>query len=179
MILVLAATGARFSQIQRLRVADVQVARSRIILPPSHKGVGGTKISTPFPLASSDMAALLPVIEGRGGNEVLLHRWRKKQVVGAVRWERDSRGAWNAASELSRPWKLIRNMALTPNADVYALRHSSIVRFIRQRMPTHLVAALHDTSVAMIERHYGRYITHGLDDLAAQAVVPLLSADHS
>jgi len=36
------------------------------------------------------------------------------------------------------------------------------------------VAALHDTSVEMIEQHYAKWIVDGLDDLAARAVVPLM-----
>ncbi|WP_348640705.1 hypothetical protein [Mesorhizobium sp. AA22] len=56
----------------------------------------------------------------------------------------------------------------------YGLRHSSIVRGIRANLPIRLVAALHDTSVQMIERHYGRWIVDGLEDLAAAAVVPLV-----
>jgi hypothetical protein len=41
-------------------------------------------------------------------------------------------------------------------------------------LPIRLVAALHDTSVVMIERHYSRWIVDGLDDLVARAVVPLV-----
>ena len=39
-----------------------------------------------------------------------------------------------------------------------------------------VVAALHDTSVEMIERHYSRWITEGLDEFAARAIVPLVAA---
>ena len=56
----------------------------------------------------------------------------------------------------------------------YALRHSSIVRGIRAGLPIRLVAAMHDTSVVMIERHYARWITDGLEELAARAVIPLV-----
>ncbi len=38
-----------------------------------------------------------------------------------------------------------------------------------------LIAAAHDTSVAVIERHYSRYITEGLDELVARAVVPIVA----
>ena len=61
-----------------------------------------------------------------------------------------------------------------PDVIPYAFRHSSIVRGIRANLPIRLVAALHDTSVAMIERHYGRFIADGLDELAARSVVPLI-----
>lgn len=33
---------------------------------------------------------------------------------------------------------------------------------------------MHDTSVAMIERHYARFIVDGLEELAARAVIPLI-----
>jgi len=39
------------------------------------------------------------------------------------------------------------------------------------------VAALHDTSTIMIERHYSKWITTGLDDLAATAVTTLVAKD--
>ena len=42
------------------------------------------------------------------------------------------------------------------------------------RMTVQDVAALHDTSVTMIERHYSRWITEGLDEMAAHVVVPLV-----
>ena len=61
-----------------------------------------------------------------------------------------------------------------PEVIPYALRHSSIVRCIRQGLPIRLVAALHDTSVQMIEKHYARWITDGLEELVARSVVPLL-----
>jgi hypothetical protein len=41
---------------------------------------------------------------------------------------------------------------------ISALRHSSIVRQLLANVPVRVVAALHDTSVAMIERTYSRYI---------------------
>ncbi|MEG3146797.1 hypothetical protein U1839_19265 [Sphingomonas sp. RT2P30] len=34
-------------------------------------------------------------------------------------------------------------------------------RGLRMGLPIRLVAAIHDTSVAMIERHYSRWITEG------------------
>ena len=50
------------------------------------------------------------------------------------------------------------------------------MRALRANLPTQMVAKLHDTSVAMIEGHYGRFITDALDELAARAVVPLTTA---
>jgi len=42
---------------------------------------------------------------------------------------------------------------------IYALRHSSIVRRIKaNKTPLRTIAAIHDTSVVMIERNYSRDI---------------------
>jgi len=56
------------------------------------------------------------------------------------------------------------------------LRHSSIVRALRAGIPVRIVAALHDTSSAMIEKHYAAYILDVSDDLARSAVTALVSA---
>jgi integrase len=77
---------------------------------------------------------------------------------------------------MTRKWKQVVAAVGLPGTVPYALRHSSIVRGIRSGLPIRLVAALHDTSVVMIERHYSRWITEGLEELAARAVVPLLAA---
>ena len=118
--------------------------------------------------------ALQPAVAGRPDDAPLLEHWRSIQIKATV-WKRDHRGPWLAASEITRPWKKIMAAAESSKAVVpYALRHSSIVRGIRAGLPIRLVAALHDTSVVMIERHYARWITEGLDEMVARAVVPLL-----
>lgn len=174
LVVVLAATGARFSQVARIRVGDLQPKAGRLMMPVSRKGKGGKSGSTPIPIGADVMEVLLPATAGRAKDAVLLERWRSKQAPGGIKWERVGRGAWQTPSELGRPWDAIRERADMPEVIPYALRHSSIVRGIRFNLPIRLVAALHDTSVAMIERHYGRYIADGLDELAARAVVPLV-----
>ena len=77
---------------------------------------------------------------------------------------------------MSRWWAKVVDAVGLPGVIPYALRHSSIVRAIRAGLPIRLVAAIHDTSVAMIEKHYSRWIVESLDELAARAVVPLLAA---
>jgi site-specific recombinase XerD len=64
---------------------------------------------------------------------------------------------------------------LNPEIVPYALRHSSIVRGLRAGLPVRLVAALHDTSTPMIEKHYSAFIVDAMDELAAKAIVPLTS----
>lgn len=177
LVIVLAATGARFSQVARLTVRDVQADRSRLMVPASRKGKGRKVDSVPVPIGADVLAALAPAIERRGQGEPLLTRRKMEQAAGSIRWVEAGRVPWTAPAELVRPWAEIRKAArLAPDVVPYALRHSSIVRGIRAGLPLRLVAALHDTSVAMIERHYGRWIADGLDDLAAAAVVPLVRA---
>lgn len=175
MVIVLAATGARFSQVARLRVRDVQPDKMRLLVPTSRKGRGVKNASIPVPIGKDVLAALTEVTEGRAADEPLLTRWNYGQAEGSIRWTKMDRGPWGAAYELLPLWKLIQKAAsLDPSVVPYSLRHSSIVRGIRAGLPLRLVAALHDTSVEMIERHYGRWIADGLDDMAAAAVVPLM-----
>ncbi len=175
LFVVMAATGARFSQVVRMRVRDLQADRSRLMVPPSRKGKGGKAEAIPIPIGADVLAELVPVIRDRARDEPLLMRWRYKQPQGSRDWVREKRAAWWGSQEISLPWADMRKAAGLPLEIVpYAFRHSSIVRGIRAGLPLQLVAALHDTSVPMIERHYGRFITDGLDEMAARAVVRLI-----
>ena len=177
LVIVLAATGARFSQAVRMRVGDVQRAQGRLLVPVSRKGRGAKSGTTAVAVGKDVLDALLPAVTGRSANAPRLERWRHKQVTSGadgIKWQRAGRGPWQSAAELARPWQAIRQHAAMPDAIPYALRHSSIVRGIKAGLPIWAVAALHDTSVAMIERHDSRWIVDGLDQMAAAAVVPLV-----
>lgn len=179
MIVVLAATGARFSQAARITVGDVQSAQRRIMVPASRKGRGGKSVKAGVPVGEDVIEVLRPAIAGRVSTEPLLVRWRHKQVTPS-KWERVGRGPWKFASELTRPWAAVTARAELPAGIVpYALRHSSIVRGLREGLPVRLVAALHDTSSAMIEAHYSAFIVNALDEIAARAVVPLTTVPAS
>lgn len=176
LVAVLAATGARFSQVARMRIEDVQPAQRRLLIPTSRKGQKRVAGHVKVCVGADLIEALVPIMEGRGYDEVLLQRWRYRQTD-RISWVRDRRGPWTSASEMTRPWKQLAASAGLPHCIPYALRHSSIVRGLRAGLPVRLVAALHDTSVEMIERHYSRWITDGLEELAARAVIPLISSD--
>jgi integrase len=177
MVLVLASTGCRFSQAAELCVGDLQIDTRRIIVPSSRKG-RGTKSRPPIPVPVGDdvIARLRPLIAGRSSDEPLLERWRHRQT-GPFTWERVCRGPWRAATEMSRGWsRALTSTTISPKTPPYALRHSSIVRALRARIPVRIVAALHDTSSAMIEKHYAAHILDVSDDLARSAVTPLVPA---
>jgi integrase len=175
LVAVLAATGARFSQVVRMRVADVRTAQSRLMVPVSAKGRGEkTRTHVAFQVGGDILEILRPAIAGRKGPDPLFlrPRWQQEKVG---KWEKTGRAPWISPSELTRPWALIVADAGLP-ADVvpYALRHSSIVRGLGAGLPVRLVAALHDTSSAMIEKHYSAFIVDAMDELASRAVVPLV-----
>ena len=177
--LVLASTGTRFAQARRLKVRDVQVSRGRIMVPASHKGRVGTqaRAAVPVPVGDDVIEALLPVLSGRKGDEPLLERWRHVQT-GPATWARDTRGPWQTAAEMARPIRAAATAAKLPaSASSYSFRHSSIVRALREGLPVRLVAQLHDTSLAMIERNYTRFMAHALEDIARKAIMPLVEQD--
>ena len=159
-----------------MTVADVQAAQKRLMVPVSRKGGASSRRLTS---ACASATTFSP-------------RWRRRRPAERVRasipspalatdrrgeWEKAERGPWFAAAELTRPWAaIVARAGLAAGTIPYALRHSSIVRGLRAGLPVRLVAALHDTSVAMIERHYAAFIVDAMDELAARAVVPLTTA---
>lgn len=176
LVIILAATGARFSQIQRMTVGDVQAAQNRLMVPVSRKGRGSKHSSHVAVRVTPDVIeALRPALAGRRGPDRLLlrPRWQMERVG---EWRKVDRVPWHSASEMRQPWNAILEKAGLPRDLVpYALRHSSIVRGLRANLPVRLVAALHDTSTAMIEAHYSAYIVTALDELAALAAVSLVT----
>jgi integrase len=172
-VVCLAATGARFAQVRRMRVSDAQRKERRLMVPGSYKGRGGNGGSVPVPVGDEVIEVLSPILN-RPKEAPLFERWSYEQEAGSIVWRKSERGPWKTA-ELSRPWHAIRERARLPEVIPYALRHSSIVRGLRNRLPIQHVAKLHNTSVKMIERHYAKYISTALEDLARAALVPLVS----
>jgi integrase len=176
LLAVMASTGARMSQVIRMTVHDVQHTEKRLLIPVSFKGRGTKRIEeTAVPVSDDILGVLRPITNGRSGSDPLFERWVHIQRTPTV-WKREKRGPWKSPSELTRPWRAITDAAgLTDDLVPYCLRHSSIVRGLRNGLPTRLVAALHDTSVAMIEKHYAAYVVDAMNDLAAKVVVPLIT----
>ncbi|MGB3045020.1 MAG: integrase [Xanthobacteraceae bacterium] len=176
-VLIAAVTGARYSQIVRLTVADVQVVKSRIMMPTSRKG-RNRKPHPPaaIPVHADVMARLGSLVIGRADGEPLLTRWVYKRMAKPARWVKEKRRTWGRAFEIGKPWAKTINLAGVPaDTIMYALRHTSIVRGLIAGLPVRLVAALHDTSVAMIEKHYSAFITDMSDELARPYAVSFTS----
>jgi integrase len=171
LVLVLAATGARFSQAAKIVVAGMQAEAERLIVPTSIKGKGEKRRpDIPVPVGSDVIARLKPVVTGRAGHEPLLMRTDQRAT------REDKRAPWETASLMQRPWRKALEIGGVPYVEPYALRHSSIVRMLRKGIPVRIVAGLHDTSVAMIEKHYSAHILDMADELARQAIVSLTTA---
>ena len=104
-------------------------------------------------------------------------RWLRRQT-GPWAWERTNRSAWKTASKTDHLWaRAIALAELPADSVMYALRHSSIVRGLRAGLPVRLVAALHDTSTVMIEKHYAAFIVDATEELARRAVTPLVQTE--
>jgi integrase len=184
LVMVLAATGGRLSQVARICVSDVQIEARRVMLPTSKKGRGSKQIDfTAVPLDDGVVARLAQLAAGRPGHEPLLLHWRHAQVAGnkakgaLPRWEPVERRAWSDASGMARSWRAaVAAAGLSVDLVPYALRHSSIVRGLRAGLPAQLVASVHDTSVGMISKHYGAFIVDASQDLLRRATLPLAPA---
>jgi integrase len=160
-----AVTGARPSQLLRLQGEDVQAdfmnagkRQPRLMMPTSKKGKGEKKISRrPVPIPES----LAKRLSGRTGQ--LLQR-----PAGESPWE---------SINLSRHFELaIKGVELSqPKVTIYALRHTSIVRQLLAGVPIRVVAALHDTSVQMIEQNYSEHIADHADELARPTLLETIA----
>jgi integrase len=181
LVLLLAATGSRLDQLARVTVADFQPGAQRIMVPVSNKGRGEKQIThVAVPLPEDVITRLGPLAGDRAGHEPLLLRWHHQQVAGNAqtgmlsRWERVDRRPWKDAGEMTRPWRTaVAAAGFPPGLVPYCLRDSSIVRGLRAGLPVRLVAAVHDTSASMIERHYGAFIVDATEDLLRRAVMSM------
>lgn len=184
LVMMLATTGARMRQVSALTVADVQPDLGRVMMPLSRKGRGEkAKTHVPVPVPEDTMARVAPLLVGRAGHEILLLRWHHRQVGGDPKagklpaWERVERRAWRVPSEMSRMWHAaIKAAGLSKGLVPYCLRHSSIVRGLRAGVPVRMVAAVHDTSISMIEKHYSAFIVEADETLLRRASVSLAPA---
>ncbi len=165
-------TGARPSQAARLRVRDLIVIdplAPRLMMPKSGKGgtrhPGERKLER-FPVSiTPELAALLKLAaKGRPGHAPLLlykdgRPWNENDPAGDYR-----RGVH----------RVVESIGLDPDVyGLYAFRHTSITTMLREGTHTAIVAKAHDTSEAMIRRHYAASILDHTDAIT-RATLPKL-----
>jgi integrase len=165
---VAAITGARVSQLARLEVQDLQDddrTAPRLAMPSSRKGRGRKIERRPVPITRSLADKLAAASSGRAADAPLLIKQR------GSRWHK---------GDHARPFaRTATATGLDPTeVTIYALRHSSIVRDLLANIPIRIVATKHDTSVAMIERTYSKYIADHADALSRRAMLDLTAVEH-
>jgi integrase len=159
---ILDETGARPSQVVRLTAEDVQAdlidrrtgrRLPRLMMPVSRKGGGKRQArSIPVPI-NPELANRL-----RGRTGLLLKR------ADGTPW-----AAVNLTHYFTRAMEGV-GFNNSSKVTMYALRHTSIVRQLLANVPVRVVAAMHDTSIVMIERNYSKFIADYADELARAAL---------
>jgi integrase len=165
---VLAITGARPSQVVRLRVEDLHnhPVRPKLMMPKSGKGGGRNRIQKKLerysvPITAQLAARLRAAAKSRDASApLLLHS-------DGSPWDKNPGQQYHHLVK-----KAVTAIGLDPEVvTAYALRHSSIVRMLLQNVPIRVVASLHNTSVAMIEKTYSKYITEHSDEISRTALL--------
>jgi integrase len=164
----LAVTGARPSQVVRLRVDDLidHPVRPKLMMPKSAKGGGRNRSAKKLerysvPITPQLATRLRAAAKDRDASApLLLH-------TDGTPWDKNpGQEYWHLVA------KVVTAIGLDPSeVTPYALRHSSIVRMLLQNVPIRVVASLHNTSVAMIEKTYSKYITEHSDDISRTALL--------
>jgi len=164
---VLAGTGMRPIQAQRLRVEDLVTGdKPRLMVSKTAKGGGRNRAEKklqryPIPITASLYGRLKQASKGRDDVAPLL-----LQADGRPWSESNPHGDYRRAFiEISEA------VGLSPDVTAYLFRHSSIVRMLMRGLHTKLVADLHDTSEQMIRQHYGKYIIEHTDEIARAALL--------
>lgn len=163
---VLAVTGMRPIQAQRLRVEDlIGGPHPRLMVSKTAKGGGRNRAEKkqqrfPVPITPALHSKLRAAAKGRDDHAPLLMQ--------------SSGRPWSAnpnADYRHMFAQIVKTLKLPDDATAYLFRHSSIVRMLLKGLPTKLVADLHDTSEPMIRAHYGRYLVEHTDDIARAALL--------
>lgn len=168
LIETLAVTGARPSQAVRLRVGDLDAhpIRPKLSMPKSAKGGGRNRAKKKHerysvPITAPLAAKLKEAAKGRADDAPLLVQRDGTQ------WDNSPGQRYHRQID-----KVVIAIGRDPaEVTAYALRHSSIVRALLLNVPIRLVASLHNTSVAMIERTYSKYITEHGDEISRRALL--------
>jgi integrase len=154
-----AATGARSGQIALLDVGDLHGGKEpKLMMPSSLKGKNRkTRTRKPIPIAPSLAKRLNQIAAGRDADEPLLLL--------------NSDGErWSSAAHRLPFAEAAKAARLPDGATIYCLRHTAITRALLAGVPVRLVASSFDTSVAMIEKTYSKFIAHHGDDQMRRAL---------
>lgn len=163
---VVAQTGARpVAQAGKLKVHDLKVGTApKLMMPASKKGKGEKLIkSSPVPITLDLALRLQTHAKGKPEHALLL------TMPGGAPWQKSCHARYfkEAVKRYNKKMPVAGEGAVT----IYAFRHTAIVRELVDGVPTRVVAATHDTSVRMIEKHYSAYIADHTDELSRGALL--------
>jgi integrase len=154
---VVAATGSRSSQVARLCVRDLKA--DCLDMPSARKGRAHKRVTRrQVPIPSSLAERLRTIAASRAPDAPLLSR---------------SDGTpWKRNDHQRRFHRTVERARLDPDVvTIYSFRHSSITRQLTAGIPIRVIAALHDTSVSMIEKNYSVSIDKHVDSLVRPALI--------
>jgi integrase len=154
---VLAVTGTRTSQATRLTIADLKA--DHLMMPVSFKGKNRkNRKARPVPIDEALAKKLRLAAGPRPRDAALLIDGNGKP--------------WDAKATRLRDLfaKIARDTGME-GVTAYALRHSYITRSLKAGVPIRIVAAVADTSVAMIELTYSGSIADHSTDIARKGLL--------
>lgn len=160
LVQILADTGCRESQALRLRprhLNDDDPAKPILTIPASRKGLTRKKLNKTIkdydlPISPRLAALLRQRADNRTASQPLLDK------------------LWDVADRFR---SVIERLGLDTTLSPYCLRYSSVARQLLRRLPIAIVAKNHDTSIAMVEAFYARYINKSkkVDALTRAALI--------
>ena len=147
----LAITGTRTSQALKVEARDLQDNGDgpRLMISTSRKGRNRRVERKPVPITPA-LAAMLREIVGRSDDAPLFDRLMRPGLMFT---------------------RMVARLGLDREITLYSLRHTNITRLLLANVPTRVVAALHDTSVTMLERTYSKYIADHSDALVRRVLL--------
>jgi integrase len=165
-----AVTGCRPSQLIRCTRADLDVENGMLSVPPSRKGRAqgiGRKGTSILPLLEdptrrdpSDLVARLVAFQGGPDGKLLGRVEKVPEYKGkGVKWhEGPDRVEWKEACDWRMVPEVAKRAGLPPGTTLYSLRHAKIQELLLRGIHPAIIAKALDTSVAVIDAHYGKYI---------------------
>jgi integrase len=157
---VLAQTGTRTKQATRLTVGDLQTAGApRLMMPVSRKGK--------YRLAESNRS--VPITPELAGKLRAAAGTRPRDAALLL----DGKGRpWNPCDNVMRKlWARVAELCGIEGQTMYALRHSFITRSLKAGIPASVIANSADTSLAMIEKTYGRFVADHADEIMRRGLL--------
>ena len=161
LVVVGAQTGCRLKELTEARRRDLDLDRATLTVK-SNKGRRGAVRYRDVYLSAGTLALLRRLASGKRPDDHLLVT--------------EAGTPWSKSLHARRVKMAVKKAGLDPETCFYSLRHSYISRALKVGIPTKAVALQCGTSIQMIEKHYGKFITADLAEYAEKAA-PKLRTD--